>query len=77
MIKMNTTFGYSAFLTGIFGDHPWVISLITGLVTGVGCYNSVCYFPKRSEVGGAYLIIGHGSFFKYFTFMISLPFDVT
>jgi hypothetical protein len=56
---MNTMFGYSSFLTGILGDHPWVISLIIGLVRGVGhpnCDTSVCYFPKKSEVRGAYLI---------------------
>ena len=77
---MSIMFGYSAFLTGILGDHPWVISLIIGLVTGVGyadCDTSVFYFPKKSEVRGAYLIISNGSFFMYFTFMISLPFDVT
>jgi len=77
---MNTMLGYSTFLTGILGDHPCVISLIIGLVTGVvypDCDTSVCYFPKKSEVRGAYLKISHGSFFKHFTFMISLPFDVT
>jgi hypothetical protein len=80
MVKMNTMFGYSVFLTGILGDNPCVISLILGLVTCVGhpnCDISVCYFPKKSKVRGAYIILSHGSFFKYFTFTISLPFDVT
>ena len=62
MVKMNTMFGYSAFLRGILGDQPWVISLILALVAGVGhpnCDTSVCYFPEKSEVTGAYFILTH------------------
>jgi hypothetical protein len=46
---------------------------VIGLVTGVrypACDISVCHFPKRSEVRGAYLIISDGGFFKYFVFII-------
>jgi hypothetical protein len=32
MIKMKTMFGYSAFLTGTLGDHPWVIGALGGVV---------------------------------------------
>jgi hypothetical protein len=40
------------------------------------CDTSVCYVPKRTEVRGA-LIISHGISFKYFTLMVTLPFDIT
>jgi hypothetical protein len=64
---------------GNFGGSSMGYQFVIGLVTGVrypACDVSVCYFPKRSEVRGAYLI-SHRGFFKYFNFMISLPFDVT